>query len=136
MHAVFVFRPCDGLADVVQKRSPGQCRIRFGFAFSRQHLHHDQCMSPDIAFRMKTGRLRDPPHPVHFRQNLLQQARLGHPFQPPARSAPCEDFIQFLLYALGADFPDFHRMARNCVPDAVIEMKIQISGKADCPQHS
>jgi len=42
---------------------------------------------------MKTRRLRHAPHPVHFRHDVPENARIGHQFQTTARSAARENFV-------------------------------------------
>ena len=57
-----------GLSDIMQQRTPGECRRRVG----RKLFEQQQSVNPDIALRMKLGRLLDAVHLRDLRKHLLQ----------------------------------------------------------------
>ena len=115
-----------GLAHVVQQHSK-----REGKRWLAQAFHHDQSVSPDVAFRMIFGRLLHALHGRDFGQNLIEQSRFIQQFQTTAGAAFGQDPRDFIAHAFGRDNLDHRSQPADGGEGCRLDIELQTCREAD-----
>ena len=121
-----------GFANVVEQRSPGQCRGRV----VRKVLKQQQGVGPDIAFRVELRGLGDALKLLEFRQDVGEEASVGEELKASGGAAFGEDASEFSLNALGGDGVDVCCVGTDGGGCGGVDGEVETGREADGAQHA
>ena len=116
-----------GLANIVQQRTPGECRRRVG----RELFEQQQGVNPDIALGVKLRGLLDAVHLRDLRQHLLQQPSRIKELKGAAGVAFGEHAGKFVADPLAADLIDLAGKRADGRRSALFNRESESRGEAD-----
>ena len=114
----------------MEQNAQGEC----GRGITQSSEHH-QRVRPNVALRMKLGRLRHALHRFDLRQHLLEQPRFVQKLESAARVPFREDFHDLVTHAFDADFPNLGREVPDRSERGWIERKPEARGEAHGAEH-
>ena len=121
-----------GLADVVQKRAPGEGGRADGLEF----LEEEHGVDPDVAFGVPVGGLLDAVHGDGFGEDFGEQAEFVEKLKGSTRVTFGEHAGEFVAHALGADLINSGGKVCDGLRGFGVDVEAEAGGEADGPEHA
>jgi hypothetical protein len=117
------------LGDVVEEDAPGE-----GYGRLHEAFEHEECVHPNVAFRMIFRRLLDAVHVVDFRQELGEETESVKELEAIAGSAFGENARKFVADALDRHGADEAGGFADGGCRGGVELEAEAGGEADAAE--